>query len=211
MDSKDLTESGSTTRNKEHLSLPVVRSEFGFRRTSCDCELCSCWCRIMPGFLVPSDLQRLCPAGVDLMTWAKEHLRASRGFVVFNPTTGEKVQIPSLVPAKQANGHCHWLLPDGHCAVHADAPFGCAFVDQHMNDDQALERNMPARLARQEDFANNGPYSQVWHMLMQEGLVGGGEYAAAKVEMLKVKAKIAKRAEWQARKERRKKRKKARR
>jgi hypothetical protein len=107
--------------------------------------------------------------------------------------------------------HCHWLLPDGHCEVHADAPFGCAFVDQHMKDGEALKRNEAARLARLEDFANNGPYSQVWHMLMQEGLVGGGEYEAATAELVKIKAKIAKRAAQQRRKERRKKRKEARR
>ena len=74
----------------DRFSLPVARSEFGFDRTSCDCELCSCWCRIMPGFLVPADLQRLCPPDVDVMTWAKEHLRASQGFVAWNPKSGEK-------------------------------------------------------------------------------------------------------------------------
>jgi hypothetical protein len=165
----------------------------------------------MPGFLVPSDLRRLCPPGVDLMTWAKEHLRASQGLVVFNGKTGERVQVPSLVPAKQANGRCHWLQPDGHCGVHENAPFGCAFVDQHMKDREAHKRNVAGRLARLEDFAKNGPYSQVWHMLVKEGLLGGGEYAAAKAELRKIKAKIAKRAAQQDRKERRKKRKKDRR
>jgi hypothetical protein len=165
----------------------------------------------MPGFLVPSDLQRLCPPGVDLLAWAKENLRASQGFVIVNPKTGAKVQIPSLVPAKQANGHCHWLQSDGHCAVHENAPFGCAFVDQHMKDREAHKRNVAGRLARLEDFAAAGPYSQVWQMLMKEGLVGGGEYRAAKAELLKIRAKLAKRASQQARKERRKKRKKTRR
>src|SRR5262249_13682582 len=159
------------------------------------------------GSLVPSDLQRLCPPGVDLMTWAKEHLRASQGFVFFNGKTGERVQVPSLVPAKQANGHCHWLQPDGHCGVHENAPFGCAFVDQHMKAREVHKGNAAGRLARLEDFAKNGPYSQVWHMLVKEGLLGGGECAAAKAEFWKIKAKIAKRAAQRDRKERRKKRK----
>lgn len=119
--------------NNRRISLPV-RTEFGFHRTKCACELCSFWCRSMPGFLVPSDLQRLCPPGEDLMTWAKEHLWASQGFIVFDTKTGDFVQIPSLVPAKQASGHYHWLQPDGRCAVHDDSPFGCAFLDQHMKD-----------------------------------------------------------------------------
>ena len=195
----------------QRLNLPVVRTEFGFLRTLCDCELCSFWCRIMPGFLVPSDLQRLCPPGEDLMTWAKEHLRASRGFVLSDPNTGKSVQIPSLVPAKQANGHCHWLQLDGRCGVHENSPFGCAFTDQHMKDREAVKRNVAGRLARQEDFAINGPYSQVWHMLMDEGLTGGGEYAEARSEFLKIKAKLAKRATQKAKKERRKKLKRSRR
>jgi hypothetical protein len=80
-----------------------------------------------------------------------------------------------------------------------------------MKDREADKRNVAGRLARLEDFKNNGPYSQVWHMVMEEGLTGGGEHAKARAELLKIKAKIAKRAAQQARKERRKKRKQARR
>ncbi len=194
----------------DRISLPV-RTEFGFQRTTCACELCSFWCKIMPGFLVPSDLQRLCPPGEDLMTWAREHLRASQGFRVVKPMSGTVLQIPSLVPAKDANGHCHWLQPDGRCGVHENSPFGCAFVDQHMKDRVAEARNDAGRQARCEDFDANGPYSQVWHMLMAEGLIGGGEHPEARAELQKIKKKMAKRAENLARKERRKKRKQARR
>jgi hypothetical protein len=108
----------------ERINLPV-RTEFGFQRTKCACELCSFYCRIMPGCLVPSDLQRLCPPETDLKAWAREHLRASQGFRVVDLTTGTVLQIPSLVPAKNANGHCHWLQPDGRCGVHEDSPYGC--------------------------------------------------------------------------------------
>jgi hypothetical protein len=165
----------------------------------------------MPGFLVPSDLLRLCPTEVDLMVWAKEHLRASAGIRVVNLLTGVTLQIPSLVPAKQANGHCHWLQSDGRCAVHANSPFGCAFLDQHMIPAEAEKRNQAGRQARLEDFANNGPYSQVWQMLMKAGLTGGGEHAEAMKELGRIEARIAKRAANQDRKERRKKRKRSRR
>ena len=144
------------------------------------------------------------------MTWAREHLRASQGFRVVNPMTGTMLQIPSLVPAKQANDHCHWLQPDGRCGVHENSPFGCAFVDQHMKDKVAEKRNEAGRLARMEDFAAYGPYSQVWNMLMKEGLTGGGEHAEALAELKRIKAKLARRADQEARKKRRKKRKQAR-
>jgi hypothetical protein len=121
------------------------------------------------------------------------------------------LQIPSLVPAKQANGHCHWLQPDGRCAVHEDSPFGCAFLDQHMKDAVAQKRNQAGRQARFEDFATDGPYSQVWRMLVEAGLKGGGEHAEALIELRVIEKKLAKRAANQARKERRKKRKRSRR
>lgn len=191
----------------ERISLPIACTEFGFERTTCECELCSFWCKIMPGFLVPSDLQRLCPPGADLMTWARVHLRASQGFRLVNPMTGAMLQIPSLVPAKHADGHCHWLQPDGHCAVHEKSPFGCAYVDQHMKEKVVEKRNYAGRLARMEDFDNNGPYSRIWRMLMAEGLTGGGEHEAAMRELRRIEAKLAKRAENQARKDRRKERK----
>jgi hypothetical protein len=94
--------------------------------------------------------------------------------------------------------------------AHQNAPLGCAFVDQHMKDGEAKKRIAAGRHARLEGFAKNGPYSQVWHMLVQEGLLGGGEYAAANAELLRIKAKLAKRAAQQARRERREKRKKVR-
>jgi hypothetical protein len=62
-----------------------------------------------------------------------------------------------------------------------------------------------------EDFAADGLYSQVWHMLMKEGLTGGGEHAEAMVELRRIRAKLDRRAAQSARKEQRKKRKKARR
>ncbi len=195
----------------QRISLPLVRTEFGFQRTTCDCELCSFWCRIMPGYLVPSDLERLCPPGADLMRWAREHLRASRGFLLVNRMTGAKMQIPSLVPAKQANGHCHWLQADGRCGVHENSPFGCAFLDQHMKDRDADRRNDAGRLARLDDFDANGLYSQVWRMLKEADLTGGGEHAEAMAELRRIEKKMARRAENKARKERRNKRKQARR
>ena len=172
------------------VSLPVIRQEAGFKRTTCGCELCSCYCKVMPGSLLPSDLERLIPKDQDPMTWARTHLRASNGSVMVNSLTGESVSIPSLVPAKQANGHCHWLTPDGKCSVHANSPFGCAFFDQHMKDDEAERRNHYARMTRAQAFDDHSLYAEIWHMLKAEGLVGGGEYAQIKKELQRVRSSM---------------------
>ena len=135
------------------------------------------------------------------MTWAREHLRASQGFRVVNPMTGILLQIPSLVPAKQANGHCHWLQPDGQCGVHENSPFGCAFVDQHMKDSVAEKQKRRAGRTGSpwRTFEADGLRTpRVWHMLMAEGLTGGGEHAEAMAELRRIKAKLARRAENQA-------------
>ena len=109
----------------EKIELQVVREEFGFTRTTCDCKACQTWCRHQPGFLVPSDLDRLIPAGEDPFVWAEEHLRASPGYMAF--VEGQMVIAPSLVPTKKADGDCHWLR-DGKCQVHAASPYGCAYL-----------------------------------------------------------------------------------
>jgi len=139
--------------------LPQLRQELGFGRTVCACDFCRAPCRHIPGGLVPDDLTRLCPAGHDLWRWAEQHLRALVG-----------LPAPTLVPARQAGGVCHWHI-DGKCAVHNMAPFGCAFFDAHMSEAQVQRRSAAAIQARQEDAAAGGLYSQVWRYLCRRGLV----------------------------------------
>lgn len=110
------------------VELTVIRTEFGFRRTSCDCPLCSSFCRVCPGPLVPADLARLCPPDTDVFEWARQNLRARRGGYVIR---GKLKLVPALVPKDDGNGRCHWLEDDGRCAVHDQSPYGCAFFDQH--------------------------------------------------------------------------------
>jgi hypothetical protein len=139
-----------------------------FERTVCACRKCRTWCEHMPGHLVPGDLGRLIPPGVDPFEWAEEHLRASYGALYMLPTG--PLSIPSLVPAKQANGHCHWYEAC-RCAVHDRSPFGCAYHDQHMTTHESERRAMVARNARHRDFARNGLYARIWRHLAKMGLV----------------------------------------
>lgn len=137
---------------------PLPQEQYGFRRTVCGCEFCRAPCKHMPGTLDVADLARLCPAGLEVIPWAEEHLRA---------LTDKSV--PTLVPARQANGSCHWLF-DGQCAVHGHAPFGCAYFDTHMTDAEAQRRAQATVDSRREDAARQGPYFQVWQHLCRKGL-----------------------------------------
>jgi len=97
------------------------------------------------------------------------------------PVDGRQVVAPSLVPAKEEGGHCHWFR-DGRCLVHANSPFGCAFLDQHLSDREALRRNNEGRLARAEAFRSSSLYARVWHHLREKGLTylsGPADRAAA--------------------------------
>jgi hypothetical protein len=144
----------------ENGELPAVRQEHGFRRTECACPLCAAPCRHIPGGLDPADLARLCPPGQDVFAWAEQHLRA----LTDRP-------YPTLVPARGPDGSCHWLF-QGRCAVHANAPYGCAFFDTHMSPDEVERRYAATVAARQEDAAAGGLYHRVWQHLCRRGLVG---------------------------------------
>jgi hypothetical protein len=130
-----------------------AREEHGFRRTVCGCAFCAAPCRHVPGSLDTSDLARLCPAGQDVFAWAEEHLRA----VTDKP-------FPTLVPARGPGGACHWHF-DGRCAVHDRAPYGCAFFDSHMSEEEIERRAAATVAARREDAAAEGLYYRVWRHL----------------------------------------------
>lgn len=152
-----------------------IREEFGFGRTVCGCSFCQVHCRHLPGTLVPSDLGRLCPPGHDVLAWAEVHLRA----LTDKP-------YPALVPARGVFGHCHWFF-DGKCAVHADAPFGCAFFDPHMAEDEVHRRAAAMVEAVREDDAVQGLYRRVWDHLRQRGLTGrSGDRDAAIEEIARI-------------------------
>lgn len=141
-----------------HLSRPL-REEHGFPRTVCGCEFCRVPCRHVPGGLDVADLGRLCPERHDPFFWAEEHLRARTN-----------KPYPVLVPARQANGHCHWHF-DGKCAVHENAPYGCAFFDSHMPAAEVQRRYAATVRARKKDADDQGLYYQVWLHLSRKGLI----------------------------------------
>jgi hypothetical protein len=141
----------------EKTQKPSARTEFGVVRASCACKKCRFFCKVMPGDLSPADLDRLIPPGEDPLVWARVHLRAA--------THGQV-----LVPARTVpGGRCHWLTPDEHCAVHADAPFGCAMFHCKQADAEATRLNEGGATAIIEDQRRGGLYSKLCKALWEEG------------------------------------------
>lgn len=161
---------------------PEPRSQHGFLRTSCDCEMCSVHCRHVPGALDPSDLEKLCPEGEDVFLWAEEHLRAM-----------VHKSYPLLVPRQQQNGHCHWLV-NGLCMVHENSPYGCAFFDSHQSKEEADQRSKPSIAARHESAKNEDLYYRVWVHLKEKNLIGNMvDRAALKADMTRIQRKLRRR------------------
>lgn len=162
----------STTRTTT--SSPETAAPRNRDRTRCACPGCRAPCRYLPGALAPDDLQYLIPAGADPLAWAAEHLRASPGAVVL--TRRGREYVPSLVPARQADGMaCHWLADDGLCAVHEDAPEGCASVDSHMPYEVAEVRSLARiRLIAGAWEDRSSLYATIWRHLERKGLTAPG-------------------------------------
>jgi len=156
------------------LSLPVidsVRTEFGFERTCCACPACVANCRHIPGYLIPADLARMAAVAREdeLLAWCKRHLLASPGAIVARE--GHVFRIPTLVPARRDDGACIFLTKEGACAVHATAPFGCAFFDAHMGPTQADRRSSAGLRAVAQAWQTGALYATVWTMLHDAGQV----------------------------------------
>ena len=61
------------------------RTEFGFKRTVCSCPNCTRFCKIMPSYLIPANVDRIrlfLKTDELLMDWAMRFLRASPGAII---------------------------------------------------------------------------------------------------------------------------------
>jgi Fe-S-cluster containining protein len=131
------------------------RITFGFARTECACEECALNCRIIPGYLIPTDLEAMARhlGYENVLTFALENLLAS----------------PTLVPARQANGACQFLTPENRCAVHRVSPYGCSHFDVHQSKAEADKRSMNGLHAIVNEWKRGGLYARVWAILHAMG------------------------------------------
>lgn len=150
-----------------------TRAEFGYSRTECACHECAINCRFVPGFLVPSDVERIGHqlGYTNLVRFAFENLAASPGATVMDSTTGRVFRIPTLVPQRQPNHACKFLC-EGDCRIHAVAPYGCAMFDAHQPDEEANRRSARGlqEIAREWAREARSMYVCLWQMLDAAGL-----------------------------------------
>ena len=149
------------------ISAAMPRTEFGFARTECACASCASHCRVVPGYLMPADVERISRhlGYANPLSFASENLLASPGATVLQ--AGQLRQLPTLVPRLQANGACAFLDENSRCRIHAVAPYGCAYFDSHMSDDEATRRSTRGLMEVARLWANPKAhlYTLLWRIL----------------------------------------------
>lgn len=149
-----------------------MRQEFGLARTICDCRLCVTNCHFIPGYLIPDDLARIsAKVGVEnVLEFALANLLASPGATVIT-YGGEQHQIPTLVPARRADGACKFLSAENRCTIHEVAPFACAFFDVHQSREESDRGSIQGLMAIDAEWRDpTSTYSLLWLMLDAAGL-----------------------------------------
>lgn len=145
----------------------MSRKEFNVERSSCACNACVANCKVIPGFLIPSDLPRMAGES-DLFEWAEKHLLASPGATFIQ--RGVTTKIPTLVPAKTERG-CIFLSDDNKCTIHEVSPFGCAFFDCQQPTMVADQLSIQAHRTILDEFNPLAiRYRKVWQYLWDKGL-----------------------------------------
>lgn len=150
----------------------TVREQF--TRTTCGCQLCQIGCRTKPGYLAVGDLELILakqqPADPEL--YVLENFVAGQGALVgqrMPDGSMRKFHVPSITPAQRADGKCVFLSTDGKCSIHAVSPFGCAYFDTHMPDEDANVISTVALNEILQDHQTQGLYHQRWKQLDQAG------------------------------------------
>lgn len=124
-------------------------------RTVCGCGDCVRHCHERPGFLEPDDLPAIAAhLGITVRELVAQHLEAGLGMLLARISDDGReceayMGLPTIRPRSEA-GRCHWLTTDDGCVVHAVAPFGCRYFDEHMPADEADRR---ARIGAERIYA----------------------------------------------------------
>lgn len=144
------------------------RSEFNFKRTECACDECVRNCEFISGYLVPSDLQRIADhlGESDLVSFALEHLFASPGATIC--LSGEIHQIPTIVPARNRDGVCHFLK-NGRCTIHAVSPFACRYFDHSQSKEEADAISLRGLMEIAKAWQRGDIYARLWMLLRETG------------------------------------------
>jgi Fe-S-cluster containining protein len=151
-------------------TMAAERTEFGVARTECACNTCVANCRFVPGALIPADLDRISEHlnQPDLVQFAFENLLASPGAIIC--AQDELITIPTLVPARGADGACRFLK-EGRCSIHAVSPFNCAFFGHEQTREEADALSMRGLVEIAKAWQRGDLYAQLWIMLHEAGRI----------------------------------------
>lgn len=111
-----------------------------FERTHCACKDCQACCK-KPGYCLPGDVEAIAALRDETLVEALENFRPGKGATVMNSHTGQVFRIRTVVPATSPSGHCVFQDGEGRCTVHEASPFGCRFMDVHMDVFEANARS----------------------------------------------------------------------
>jgi len=112
--------------------------------------------------VAPEDLRRWAAQETDgpaHQAWLQSHFAASPGAIVL--LDGAKLRIPTIVTARLPGGRCNFLGADEGCGIHARAPYGCAYFQHDMNDQEGNRRSQIALVDILYDLVTAGPYSRL--------------------------------------------------
>lgn len=153
------------------------KNEFGFTRTECACRECRRFCEFMSGFLIPADLQRIADylGETDVVNFALNHLFASPGATV--AIANEIFQVPTLVPARNQNGACHFL-EENRCAIHAVSPFACGWFDHSQTREYADALSLRGLMEIAKAWSRGDLYARLWMLLYEAGRTAPSPFEA---------------------------------
>lgn len=135
-----------------------------FKRTVCACERCSRFCRFMPGVLASGDVE-LIAAHLGITTAEMNgKLLASPGAVMMNRQTRAATRVHTLVPDRTPEGACVFLdQATGLCTIHPVAPFGCAYMDDHMPAQECNRRSVELHVGIHNDPLYQARWQKLWN------------------------------------------------
>jgi Fe-S-cluster containining protein len=103
-----------------------------------------------------------------MVKFAFDNLLASPGAIIC--TQGELITIPTLVPARGADGACRFLK-EGRCSIHAVSPFNCAFFGHEQSREEADALSMRGLVEIARAWQRGDLYARLWMMLHEAGRI----------------------------------------
>ena len=146
----------------------IIHGQVPFKRTICSCNICRTNCKVIPGYLIYTDLtniyQFINPV-VKFEQFIELYFLASDGAIVMRE--GKIFRIPTIVPKRNNQGSCIFLLIGDKCKIHSVAPFGCRYFDCSQTKEEADYISKYGL----SNILENTVYKDIWLHLKNKNLV----------------------------------------